>query len=49
MRNKVIKVHVIYLTQVQAIQSSIMNMILKMKTGFSFVLLIAIKLTLLVN
>ena len=46
MRNKVMKVHVIYLTQVQAIQSSIMNMILKMKTGFSlFYYLIALKLT----
>ena len=36
MRNKVMKVHVIYLTQVQAIQNSIMYyMILKTKTGFS--------------
>ena len=44
MRNKVMKVHVIYL---QAIQSSIMYyMILKMKTGFSlFYYLIALKLT----
>ena len=47
MRNKVMKVHVIYLTQVQAIQSSIMYyMILKMKTGFGlFYYLIALKLT----